>query len=244
MFWKIFVPAALIFFGVFSAPPSHGAGEKALQLQQKQYLSGNHTITICPTAIKLKNTTQKYEVICKAPKWDVDSFRHDDKVICHLTLQEFFKQHEYRAKALPEEMHPVGAQTLGVLNPTVYKSHKQEIWIAKTALVPAPVQDLISAYYKCNHVDGLLIKFMTIIGPGEKQAGQPARPGVNKYLVMVETSSCAEIPFKKSDFDVPTGYKKVTSTQELMTSSRSRKEAADIFRDMGLGEDFGNSKSK
>lgn len=232
------------FFAIFSAPPSHGAVEKALQIKQKQYLSGNHAITICPTAIKLVNTTQKYEVICKAPKWEVDSFRHDDKVICHLTLQEFFKQHEYHAKALPKEVQPVGSQTLGVLNPTVYKSNKQEFWIAKNALVPVPAQELICAYYKCNRVDGLLLKFMTIIGPGEKPSGRPVRPGVNQHLVMVETFSCVEIPFKKSDFEVPSGYKKVTSTQELMTSKNSRNEAAEIFRDMGLGEDFGNSKSK
>lgn len=226
------------------APPSYGAAEKALLVKQKQYLSGNHTITICPSAIRLINTTQKYQVVCKAPQWEVDIFRHDDKVICHLSLQDFFKQHEYHARALPKQLRAVGEETLGVLHPTVYKSNKQEFWIAKTPMVPPPVRDLLSAYYKCNHVDGLLVKFMTIIGPGEKPSGKPVRPGVNSHLVMVETLSCVEIPVKKSDFDVPSGYKKVTSTQELMTSSSSRKDAAEIFRDMGLGVEFGNSKSK
>jgi len=222
------------------ASPASSTAKKiqhSLRMRQNQFQRGEQIVYICPKALKIINKTQDYKVVAKAPKWEVIAFRDDDKVQCRMSMSEFISHSGSRSGRLPESFKLVGERQMGPLKVKEYRQGADEVWLADESKIPQPVYDIFSAYNKCGRLSSIIVK---VVSEEEAESVKwcTRQPGT-KSVVMIETKQAEMVPYKESDYQIPTGYREVFSWEKFMVSSKSRDSAYEIFSEMGLGEKFG-----
>lgn len=211
--------------------------QHSLRLRQNQFQRGEQIVYLCPKALKIINKAQDYQVVARAPNWEVIAFRDDDKVLCRMSMNEFLRHSGSKNGRLPESFKQVGERRLGPLKVKEYRQGTDEVWLADEGKIPQPVYDICSAYNKCGRLSSIIIKVVSdeevdSVRWGARQAGV-------KSVVMIETKQAEMVPYKDSDYAIPRGYREVFSWEKFIVSSKNRDSAFEIFTEMGLGEKFG-----
>ncbi len=217
------------------------------RLEQKHYLSGDHVIFLTPISIRVFNKQIGFQIVSKAPDWKVYAFRDDDKVMREMTRPEFYENQEYHPvnfDTANRKWTKIGTQSVGGTKVDVFRFGVDEKWLGHLPGISRAAHDLILAYYKLKPSDGLLMKYSTD-GANAQEKGRSFLASEYKgRLIVVETLRIKEVPYNAADFKVPTGYKKIVATEQIMTSASRRKEADNVFEELGLGEKLGTKKSK
>lgn len=222
--------------------------EKSTQwvMEQRHHQSGYSKFHFTANAIKIYSKNFGFYLVSKAPDWNVHAFRPDDKTAITMTRKQFFDQQHFGIHKPPINAGaPIATDTIFSMKAKEYRSIYHDDWVAQFNGIPRPVWDLISAHYRSQRVDGIILKSV-------KNDKSKPKKSVLKSIwddepesgARLETLSLKEIPFKKSDFEVPQGYRKVTDLRQVLTSNESRREADSIIMQMGLGEKLGNEKGK
>lgn len=229
-----------------TAAPAQAAAAKEWQFEQKHHHSGYHKFYIAAREVRIVNINFGYQLVSKAPNWDVHVFRTDDKVICSVSRKAYYKQQTSHPENLRLNKFPVvkreeflGAKT------TVYRGPHHDDWVVTFKDVPVEVYDLISAYYKSPPVDGVVLKSYKppVKGPKKTKLASmwlDERESGTRLLA----SMLKEMPYNAADFAIPKGLKKVTEMKTVTTSIEGRREADSIIEQMGVGEALGNSGGK
>jgi hypothetical protein len=60
--------------------------------------------------------------------------------------------------------------------------------------------------------------------------------------VRLSTSSCKKVPYRSSDFEVPTGFKTVMDSKEVLISGAEKKEIEELLDSIGFASDPGHKQ--
>jgi hypothetical protein len=214
-------------------------------LQQFHSDAGPEDVYIANDAIKIVNKRSGYELLCKAPKWEVHGFRSSTKLewIAPLSLFDGLLIHNPNAApSMSKEIYRPKSKgkTLG-LNFTHFMPKALSLSsIDGTAdIATAPeVLEFICRLYRCpdTHTVPLLIrshhgkrtlpKFqMASINTG---MGNDLRCGLIEEL---STKSWKKIPYKADIFALPVKFKRTMSLPQVTFSADMKEQFDEIFRD-------------
>lgn len=213
---------------------------------QWHHKAGKHEILICPTAVKIEDKTAGFALISKAPKWDVQAFRLDDKVVCTMPRSLFYAKHDFRITgSRMYNFEEMGTQTICGMKARAFHTPKVDIYTVKLPGVSSPVEDLIVAYYEMRTFEGVALKVTrTLRGfSNSRNISLFSRSSPGLELVL-ETKEVKRMPFKSSDFALPRGLRQIDALEQITTSAAARKEGDEIFSDLKLGEKLGKREQK
>ena len=236
----------LLLSGIFSPQRSIAAENSEWLIVQWHHKAGRHEIRICPSAVRIEDKTAGFALISKAPKWDVQAFRQDDKVVCTMPRSLYYAKQDFRI--IGPRMYNfenMGTQTICGMKARAFHTPKVDIYTVKLPGVSAPIEDLIVAYYEMRTFEGVALKVTKTIRGFSKGRDislfSRSSPGLELVL---ETKEIKRIPFNASDFAVPRGLRHIDALEQVKTSVSGRKDGDEIFSDLGLGEKLGNRKRK
>lgn len=231
---------------IFSPPCSIAAENSEWRIVQWHHKAGKHEIRICPSAVRIEDKTAGFVLISKAPKWDVQAFRQDDKVVCTMPRSLYYAKQDFRITG-PRmyNFESMGTQTICGMKARAFHTPKVDIYTVKLPGVSAPIEDLIVAYYEMRTFEGVALKVTkTIRGfSNGRDISLFSRSSPGLELVL-ETKEIKRMPFNASDFAVPRGFRQIDALEQVKTSVAGRKEGDEIFSDLGLGEKLGSRKRK
>ncbi len=225
--------------------PVIAAEVPAWKMVQKEKSLGVQAINFCPKAVKIVDKARGFTLVSSAPDWDVILYRSDDKVFCRLTKNQYYGQQAFKVKHGHTPGKVLKTYTFGPVTAPMYYGPYHNDVIKRFDNVPIEVEDLISAFYKSNSIDGILLRSVSNSMSRSKTDSSVFMPvDMNPTGVLRETLSLSQVAYNPSDFKVPTGYRKVNTIKEIATGKSKRKEAESIFLEMGIGDDLGKEKSK
>jgi hypothetical protein len=223
-------------------PAAFGANGSEWRMTQKHHMNGISQVYFTGNAIKIVGNRGAHYV-SKAPDWDVNVFRLDDKAICHLTRQQFYKKANFHLRR--RELQFAGTGSVCSRKTNLFRDEHRTYWVAKFPGVSLDIAKLLSAYYKSQAVDGMLLKSFSSNRelPAEKERAFKLLND-RSTGVTLETLNLRAIPYNPSDFNVPTGFRTVSDLRQVLLSSKDRNDAESIFLDMGVGDELGKREPK
>lgn len=214
-------------------------------LQQNHSDAGPEEIYIAPDAIKVINKRSGYELLCKAPKWDVHGFRRSTKLEWIATLSLFDGLLIHNPNAAPRMNQSVylarsKGKILG-LNYTHFVPKTLSLssvdGAADIATAPEAIE-FLCRLYRCpnthtvplrirnHHGKRTLPKFqMASINTG---MGNDLRSGLIEDL---STNSWKKIPYKADIFAHPVSFKRTMSLPQVTFSADMKDQFDEMFRD-------------
>lgn len=238
--WSTVVVSALV---LSFSPPAEAKSEWILE--QHHHQSGYNTFYFSDDAIKVFAKNFGFYIISKAPDWQVYAFRLDDKTMCSMPREKYYGfQHFYVEKEPIDAGKPIGVEPLWSVKCKQYTGAYHDDWVAQFKGVGRPVWDLISAHYKAQRVQGIILKSVKQARSDPNKRLSPLWDEEVESGVRLQTLKLKEIPYRASDFDAPKGFREVKDLRQVMTSKESRREAESIIEQMGLGERLGNPNKK
>ncbi len=236
----------LLLSWIFSPQCSIAAENSQWLIVQWHHKAGKHEIRICPTAVRIDDKTAGFALISKAPKWEVQAFRQDDKVVCTMPRSLYYAKQDFKiAGKRMYDFENMGTQTICGMKTQAFHTPKVDVYTVKLPGVSTPIEDLIVAYYEMRTFEGVALKMTKTFRGFSKGRNislfSSSSPGLELVL---ETKEIKRIPFNASDFVVPRGLRQIDALEQVKTSVAGRKEGDEIFSDLGLGEKLGNRKRK
>lgn len=214
-------------------------------LEQHHHQSGYNTFYFSDNAVKIFSKNFGFYFVSKAPDWNVHAFRTDDKIMKTMTRQRYYDfQHYYKDTPAFNTGAPGGADVIFSVKCLKYPGAYHDDWVAQFKGVTAPVWDLISAHFKAQRVNGIILKSVKNVSSEPKRRHSSIWDDEVESGLRLQTLKLKEIPYRASDFDVPRGYRMVADLRQVITSKDSRKEAESIIEQMGLGERLGSDRKK
>lgn len=213
-------------------------------LQQTHSDVGQQEIFIAPDAIKVSNRRSGYDLVCKAPGWEVHCFRRSEKKEWAGPLSEFDGLLLVNPNADPRMNRAVlfpraKGKKLGLNCTRFARRTGVSSFIDGTADIKASPSALefICRMYRCAnthtvplqitsyHGQRVLPKFeMGAIG---LDVGNDLRSG---RLDEVTTQSWKRTPYKADIFALPMGFKRVTSLPQVSYSADMKNQFDELFR--------------
>lgn len=241
------VSLAFIFllFGSILLPQCSNAAENSQWLiVQWHHKAGKHEIRICSTAVRIDDKTAGYALISKAPKWEVQAFRLDDKVVCTMPRSLYYAKQDFKiAGPRMYDFENIGTQTICGMRAQAFHTPRVDIYTVKLPGVSTPIEDLIVAYYEMRTFEGVALKVTKTLRRFSKSRDispfSSSSPGLE---VVLETKEIKRMPYNASDFVVPRGLRQIDALEQVKTSVAGRQVGDEIFSDLGLGEKLGNRK--
>jgi hypothetical protein len=239
---------------IFSIPGAQAGDTTEWSLSQKQSELGAYKVFFIKGAVKVINTTLGYEVTAKAPTWKVVIYRPLEKTGYELEMFPFIHFQIFGfinepRKAGKRPLLKVGTEEVNGLKITKYRTPNglEDSWVTDSIDVLPNVIDVIETCYRLRHSPGIPLCVVsnakTGVGP-EIPISSWMSGGINlgrhDRLVQLRTYSWKIVPFHASDFDYPTGYKRVKDPRDLVFSSAKKNSMEDVVRDMGIGEKLGS----
>jgi hypothetical protein len=236
----------LLLSWILSPQCSIAAENSQWRIVQWHHKAGKHEILICPTAVKIEDKTAGFALLSKAPKWEVQAFRQDDKVVCTMPRSLYYAKQDFSITV--PRMHgfeDIGTQTICGMNARAFHTPKVDIYTVKLPSVSAPVEDLIIAYYEMRTFEGVALKVTKTLRAFSKNRDislfSRSSPGLE---VVLETKEIKRMPFNASDFVLPRRLRHIDALEQVKTSAARRKEGDEIFSDLKLGEKLGKRERK
>lgn len=214
-------------------------------LQQMHTDGGPEDVYISPDAIKVINPRHGYELLCKAPKWEVHGFRRSTKLewIAPLSLFDGLLVHNpniephmnksvLRPQSTGSKLGLSFTHFVPRIGSSSYIDGTEEIATAPEAL------EFICRYYRCPNTHTVPLKVSTFHGaralPKFRMAtigtgmGNDLRSGLIEELT---TKSWKRIPYDASVFALPVNFKRTMSLPQVTFSADMKNQFDEIFRD-------------
>ncbi len=213
---------------------------------QWHHKAGKHEILICPTAIKIEDKTAGFALLSKAPKWDVQAFRQDDKVVCTMPRSLYYAKQDFRVVGTRMyNFEDMGNQTICGMKTRAFHTPKMDLYTVKFPGVSAHIEDLIVAYYEMRPFEGVALKVTrTLRGFSTSRdisLFSRSSPGLETVL---ETKEVKKMRLNPSDFSLPRRLRQIDALEQIKTSTAGRREGDAIFSDLKLGEKLGKREQK
>lgn len=211
-------------------------------IEQRHHSSGNSTLYFTPDELRIERKNFGYFIVAKAPDWNVNCFRNDDKVICKLSNATYLAEQGFRVRGpRVEEFPKVGDEFIGTIKTKKYNLQSHDDWVGSFPGIPSEIYDLINAtaFYQTEPADGVVLKsFKHPSLKVRKRARVLSLDTDNATGIRIETIRLTKVPYKPSYFSVPSNYRP-TKFRVVLSSVENRREADSIIEQMGLGEKLG-----
>lgn len=224
-------------------PIAHGVASaktpgtvNALVLEQEHVYLGKTKLMLTPTAVRLDGLGKfHFSVILKAPTWDVNTFRLDDRLIATQSLKEFCEQGLFSNMVLlqKERIIPHGGKiTTRKINnfpitqiqqgTTTYQTMDRKNYAAPQA------EQFLYYAYKLPTSGKIPIGLKTYLS-GKDWMTQLSEEGQRR--VFLSTSKISYMPVPTSEFDVPSGLTPTKSVTRIIVgdAKKMRKTGVDVL---------------
>ncbi len=203
-------------------------------LHQKQRDSGKQTVYITVDALRIVNDESGYEVVARAPSWDVLIYRPDNKLGMKTTVLGFRKFSPFGpllVRGVSSSFETEGPDTIaGVKALKLKKSSGAELWLASEIKAAPEISDMLQSYNRFP-VPGIPLKYRS-------RTDSPDRAVQAKRLI-VETFDSQKIARIDKDFAYPSPKRWVKTQSEILSSAAKTKELNSIMEDLGVGSKLG-----
>lgn len=227
-----------------AAEVSQTAKKTVWVIDQYHHSTGQHQISFTPDAVKICNNNFGYKLLAKAPVWDVCVYRDDDKIMCKLSRRAYYGEQGFDPKRPKINTNPIIAnQDVCKIKTKVYRGPHHDDWVAHFPGVPHDVEDMITAFFKSQEVDGVVLRSVR----SKKQKANKTDllsfyVDEQKAGTRLDTLNIRSVPYKASDFEIPANLRKTANIRAVTTSASGRQEAESIIEQMGLGEKLGSKR--
>lgn len=216
---------------------------KALKLDQSHYFFGKTEVYITCGAIKIENQGNLgFKILSKAPKWDIQIYREDDKT-CFTEPLETFEETGLvsgfvvgrKARMLDERMRKSTYKMDGfevVRLTTPYKTIK---YLPLKDYGPPEIEKVMFATYKQTTAGQIPLEFVAL-GSGRDFITQKSEDG--KREVALETKKIEYVDLPESFFTLPLNLKKTKAIADVVSpaSTRDKDPALSEFLDRGFSK--------
>lgn len=242
--------------GTFNAAEAKTAehrdkSQPVLKLQQVHYFFGPTNVYIGKNGIRLENKGNLgFNVVARAPNWDVTIYRQDDKTYFTEDLKSFeetglvsgflvgrkarFSDVRMRKSIYMMDGFPVTRLT----NPG-----RTLKYLPLKDYGPQQVERVLYAAYK-QTTEGQIVLSYIDTGSGHDFITQRTTEGTRD--VLLDTSKIEMVNLPDSFFTVPAGLKKAKAVTEVVSGARTREQdpALSEFLDSGSSHHFGKAENK
>ncbi|MCC6979517.1 MAG: hypothetical protein IT343_14455 [Candidatus Melainabacteria bacterium] len=209
--------------------------KKMWKLEMSHGMKGNVTAIFCPDAVNF-TTERGGRYVSQAPKWDIYAFRTDDKIICNVPRDVFIREMNFHQERFVK-YRKIGTGSICLYPVTVITDGQNTIHIAAFPGIPRQVCEFICAWLKQPVLDQIALKSRPYLRPNHKVNAMVIDVD-NRAANIVETKSVKEIPYDKSVFLVPRGYRTVARLEDTFYSKSRKKDLESIVDDLGIGVDL------
>lgn len=250
-----FVVAALALYLVVSCLPVN-ADDKGWVLTQKSLMMGDMYLYVSPQGFKFVNPKAGVNFVTRSPNWDVIMFNDRTKVCYSATLDTFKKQ---VTNNLPQRRSDLGqanwqrgsVSNIANLRATQYvmndaagvqaraaarSGHRvqqhlrgADYWVCEEIQVPPQLADLLSSMYGLPNTLNVPLRLTVTT----------AEQGTRTQLDTYRSQAC---PIPISYYSMPSGYRPVKSSVEVMADEDTKQIIDDMAKD--LSNDGGGNNSK
>lgn len=216
-------------------PAAQAAPKKMWKLEMSHGMKGNVTAIFCPDAVNF-TTERGGRYVSQAPKWDVFAFRTDDKIICNVSRDVFTKEMNFHPERFAN-YKKIGTGSVCLYPVTVITDGQNTIHLANFPGIPRQVCEFICAWLKQPVLNQIALKSRPDLKSSHKVNAMVIDVD-NRAANIVETKSVKEIPYDKSVFLVPKGYRMVPRLEDTFYSKSRKKDLESIVDDLGIGVDL------
>jgi hypothetical protein len=228
------------------ALPAFAAPEKAeLVLYQTHGDNGPHILHLTATEIHVVNKQAKYELVAKAPKWDVVIFRRDDKKAFTANFALFHSFSVYGPI-----VHFQGSESFKKISTTkkqdlvltkYQKAPGSFIVMIENFKIPAQAGEILKIYYRIP-LAGIPFEHRMRAKSRKEATMDPhvQLPDGPLDKIQLLTDKWQFQAVDEKDFVVPKGLKPVKTQSEVLLSDQKKDEFNSILEDMGVGRKLGN----
>lgn len=243
--------ALIAHLGVSSAPAR--ADDKGWVLTQKSLMMGDMYLYVSPSGFKFVNPKAGVNFVTRSPNWDVLMFNDKTKVCYSASLDTFKKQ---VTANLPQRRSELGqgnwqkgsvsnianlratqyvmSDAAGVQARVAARSKKQpsqhlkaaDYWVCEDIQVPPQLADLLSSMYGLPNTLNVPLRLSVTT----------AEQGTKLQLDTYRSQAC---PIPISYYSMPSGYRPVKSSVEVMADEDTKQIIDDMAKD--LGNEGGNN---
>ncbi len=202
------------------AVPANKPKIKCWYFMQTNKIFGDCEVYVCPQALRVTFSNEKWANLAKPPNWDLFVFNPRAKIYCKTPLKEW--RGRKLASSFVKGLKPVSKpETIAGIRTKVYDAESLEtgaraisrIFVAEDLGLPEQVSVILSGNAAIPLVKGIPLRV--------QHAGGDA-PGKT-----VETHVAKHVMVPASFFDMPSGFKMVTKPEDVITGGIS-----DIIEDM------------
>lgn len=223
----------LALVSVFFIAPVSGADSKAVFLRQTHFFFGEFAVTFTEKAIRMENVGSfRFILVSRAPKWQVDVFRTDDKVY----FSEPLKDLEDTGLAsgfllgfrdrIPRDIVRKPREFLFHNMPAMRSQtpYSQYEYLKLGSYAPE-IEKIFFAAYKTPTCGGIPLLIEQRSYGKDWMTGKDDNGSVKAKL---RTTTFALRTVSADIFELPSGYKKAPSLREVVSGSNSRKESEEF----------------
>lgn len=244
--------ALVVHFGASALPAN--ADDKGWILTQKSLMMGDMYLYVSPQGFKFVNPKAGVNFVTRSPNWDVVMFNDRTKVCYSATLDTFKRQvtsnfNQRRAELGQAKWQKGSASNIASLRATQYVmndaagvqsrvqrgKHAQQhlkgadYWVCEDIQVPPQLADLLSSMYGLPNTMHVPLRLSVTT----------AEQGTKMQLDTYRSQSC---PIPISYYSMPSGYRPVKSSVEVMADEDTKQIIDDMAKDLSNEGTGGNNK--
>lgn len=219
-------------------------------LKQKAQDTGEHTVYITPDAVKIVCNSGGYNILAKAPAWQVYCYRPDSKEYWTGDLEQFNGIIMINPFAVPS----IKTEVLSDQTKVTYKGHqctrytkpklgRPVVMVADDIEVSAKACELLCRYYYVTKMTKVPVyRLVKAIPHKAGMSHQWLDANVARDLrsgdrVALDTDSWKKIVFNAADFEYPKDYKRIKDINQVGYSSARRDALGDMIGEIGFTSD-------
>lgn len=226
----VFALLQIVCFSIVGAAPASkpaaaakitkGAKIKCWYLMQTNKIFGDCEVYVSPQALKITFSNEKWANLAKPPDWDLFVFNPKAKVYCRTPLKEW-RGRKLGSTFVKGLKSVAKTETIAGMRTKIYDAESMEpgaraisrIFVAEDLGLPEQISVILCGNDAVPLVKGIPLRV-------QHSGGQA--PGKT-----VETHVAKQVMMPASFFEVPTGFRKVTKPEDVITGGIS-----DIIEDM------------
>lgn len=129
--WLLLLPLCAFTMAAQSAPLPRQAW--LAQMQHRQL--GSYRVYITRDAIKMDNVSAGYQILSKAPDWDIITFRNDDKTLNRVKRANYYRGNSYVPvddKPNKSRIRQIAIGYIDKLKANIFSNGYEDFWLIET----------------------------------------------------------------------------------------------------------------
>jgi len=227
---------------------AHGAPQPApawlVEVKHRQL--GSYRVYLARDAIKMVNLSAGYQVLSKAPDWDIITFRSDDKMLNRVKRASYYRGNNYVPvddKPNSSRIRQVAIAYVDKLKAGIFSNGYEDFWLIESLGLSREVCAVPQVEFSTKPLAGWLVRYTVALSGHE--VPDKTRPEFDSHdgkHIFVVTRSIKSVPYNSADFATPVGYKYEANREHLLTSNQSKAGADQILEELGLGQKLGSER--